>query len=438
MRRRLVSSIAGVAAAAVVLLAVPLGIVLGRSYRDEDLLRLQRDTIASTREIDLGAQRDPVELPPSADVLGVYDRSGRRVAGRGPATAPELVQSVLRGGRPAEATTGGRLVVAVPILSNERVTGAVRAERADDGSVRDARGAWLALAAIALGIIAAAALAALLLGRRLAKPLERLAASARRLGDGDFSVRAPAAGIAEVDGVGAALDTTAQRLDDLVSRERAFSADASHQLRTPLQALRIELEAIELRGDPPPELPAALAQVDRLQATVDTLLAVARDAPRHASITDLRPVLHDVETRWHGPLAMEGRPLRVVTKAHELGVQASGQVVSEVLDVLVDNAQRHGRGAVTIVVRAVEDFLWLDVGDEGAGFSGDLEAAFARRAGGGDGHGIGLPLARSLAHAEGGRLLVSRGGPNPVVSLVLARYPGSSTTNVAPGPSAPV
>jgi methyl-accepting chemotaxis protein len=227
VRRRLVIAIAAVAGTAVIVFAVPLGIVLQRGYRDEDLLRLQRDTIAATRGIDLSPQRgDPVELPRSADALAVYDRAGRRVAGRGPATAPTLVASVLRSGRPADDTQGGRLVVAVPLLVGERVTGAVRAERSDAGAVRDTHGAWLVLAAIAAGVIAAATVAALVLGRRLAAPLERLAVGARRLGEGDFSVRAPRAEVAEVDAVAGALDATAARLGELVARERAFTTNA--------------------------------------------------------------------------------------------------------------------------------------------------------------------------------------------------------------------
>jgi signal transduction histidine kinase len=423
MRRRLLVAIAGVAAVAVALLAVPLAIVLHRNYTDEDLLRLQRDTVADTRQIDLGASgRDPVELPRgTGSALGAYDLAGRRVAGVGPAVGDAVVRSALRTGRPADRAGGGHLVVAVPLLTGERVSGAVRAKRSDAGAARDTRDAWLLLAAIATGILAVAVLAAVLIARRLARPLERLAGAAGRLGEGDFSVRAPRAGIAEVDAVGEALDATAARLDDLVARERAFSADASHQLRTPLAALRLELEAIELRGGSSAELAAALAQVDRLQATVETLLALARDTPRSEATTDLAALLDDVESRWRGRLAASGRPLRTLVRADAPVAHISLRVATEILDVLLDNARRHGAGAVTVTVREVEGRLAVDVADEGRGFGSDPESAFARRAGGGNGHGIGLPLARSLAHAEGARLAVSRLAPAPVVTLLVAR-----------------
>jgi len=121
VRRRLVIAIAGVAAAAIVLLAVPLAVVLQRSYRDEDLLSLQRDTVAASRSVDLsGQRRDPIELPAMQGTVGVYDRAGRRIAGAGPPTAAALVRQVLRTGHPADTTEAGRLVVAVPVLVGER------------------------------------------------------------------------------------------------------------------------------------------------------------------------------------------------------------------------------------------------------------------------------------------------------------------------------
>lgn len=413
-------AIAGVAAAAVALFAVPLAVVVQRSYSEKDLLRLQRDTIASSRQIDVsGGPSDPVELPPGRRDLTAYDLSGRRVAGTGPPGADAPVRETLRTGRPADRADDGRLIVAVPLLSGERVSGALRAEREATGAARDTRGAWLLLGGLATAVVALAALAAVALGRRLAGPLERLAGAARRLGDGDFSVRAPRAGVEEVDAVAEALDVTAARLDDLVTRERAFSADASHQLRTPLAALRLELEAMELRGGESAELAAAIAQIDRLQATIETLISVARDAPRRDARTEIPAVLDELEERWRGPLADQGRPLRTLTESRAAVAHASPRVVTEILDVVVANAARHGSGAVTVVARASAGTVAVDVADEGSGFAGDPEAAFRRRAGANGGHGIGLALARSLAHAEGGRLAITHAGPGPVVTLWL-------------------
>ena len=418
MRRRLSVAIAGVAALAVILFAIPLALALERTYRDDELLRLQRDAFAATRAIDLGRPgSDPVELPPTPRAIAVYDATGRRVAGRGgPARADALTLAAIRGGGPLDHAGDGRLVVAVPLVVGERVTGAMRAERGDAAVAARAHRAWLALAGLALAVLAVAAAAAFVLARRLAAPLERLAVAARRLGDGDFGARAPRAGVPEVDEVGAALDATARRLDDLVTRERSFSADASHQLRTPLAALRLELEALELRGE---ELPAALAQVERLQETVDTLLAVARDAQPATATADLAVLVDGAERRWRGPLAADGRPLRVEITAADPVARAAPRVVDEILEVLLANAHAHGEGAVTAGVRDAGGWLAVEVADEGAGFAVAPEAAFARRAGSNGGHGIGLALARSLAHAEGGRLELVEAGPHPVLRLLV-------------------
>ncbi|WP_445152186.1 HAMP domain-containing sensor histidine kinase [Baekduia sp. Peel2402] len=419
MRRRLVLAIAGVATASIVVLALPLALVLQTSHRDEELLRLARDTVAATRMIDLSTTPadDPVELPPVGARLAVYGVSGRRAAGAGPARAPADVRAVLRSGRPVQHAGDGQLVAVAPLYRGERVAGAVRAQRDDGRAARETRHAWLLLGAAALAIVLLAVLAAVILGRRLAAPLERLAAAARRLGDGDFSVRSPRSGIAEVDAVGGALDTTAERLDTLVTRERSFTADASHQLRTPLQALRIELEAMELGGADAPELPRAIGQVDRLQGTIDTLLTVARDAVVPDAQTVLAPVLDAVAARWTGPLARDGRPLRVAVPADVPTVNASAAVLDEILDVLVDNAHRHGAGPVTVTARELEGWVAIEVGDDGPGLGEDPDARFVRRTEG-EHHGIGLALARSLAHAEGGRL-TARAGQRPVVTLTL-------------------
>jgi signal transduction histidine kinase len=418
VKRRLVLSIAGVAACAVALFALPLGIVLQRSYHDEELLRLERDTVAATRAIDLTRSRgDRVELPRSRDRLAIYDAAGSLVAGRGPARVDAPGLSALRSRGPVYADAGGGLVVAVPLLTGERVTGIVRAQR-DGGAVTGRiHRAWLALAGLAVGLVALSVLAALALGRRLAGPLETLAALARRVGEGDFAARARPAGIREIDDVGAALDRSSLRIAELVDRERTFSADASHQLRTPLAALRLELEALALDHESA-GLTAAVTAADRLQGTIETLLAVAHGTPPASRTTDLRLFVRDLEARWHGRLAAAGRPLRVRVEAAVAVVSMSPAVLGEIVDVLVENAQVHGDGAIVVSVRRLGTALSLEVGDAGPGFGPDPEAAFAR--GAGRGHGIGLALARSLAHAEGARLQITRAGPGPTVSLLMA------------------
>ncbi len=406
MRRRLVLAIAGVAATAVVLFAVPLGLVLRGQYRDRETLRLQRDIIAATRAIDLGAGRDRVELPPSRDALAVYDRAGRRLAGRGPARADTAVRRVLAGGRPADGKAAGALVTAVPLVVAERVTGAVRAARSDEAVEGAANRAWALIAALAVGLLGAAAAAAVLLARRLARPLEDLAAAAARLGDGGASTAAHRRSrVAEVDAVAAALAQTGERLAATLARERAFSADASHQLRTPLAALRLELEALELRGERSAELSAALREVDRLQATVETLLAVARDAPRPAGAADVAALLGELDGAWRGRLAATARPLRVREPAEPIVLRSAPTVVREVLDILLANALEHGAGAVSVSVRSAGEWAHLDVSDEGPGVDGAADGLFDRRTG--SGRGIGLALARSLAQAEGGELVAA-------------------------------
>lgn len=411
-------AIAGVAALAVTLFAIPLALVLQRAYLDEELLRLQRDTVAVTRGIDVDAARnDPIELPDSS-MLAVYDLAGRRIAGAGgPPIADAIVRDALQERAPTARSREGMLVVAVPLVDNERTTGAVRAQRSIADASRATRQAWALLGAAALAIVALATLAAFVLGRRLARPLEQLASTARRLGEGDFALRSPRSGVTELDDVALALDAAGRRLEGLVGRERAFSADASHQLRTPVAALRIELEAMQLRGERSEELSAAVAQVERLEDTIRTLLAMARDAPRDPDGTPVEPTIADAAARWSKPYAAAGRELRVTGQDPGLMVAASASVLREILDVLLDNALRHGDGTVELLVRGSDSSVCIDVADSGT-TPLDGERLFDRRSGQPGGHGIGLALARSLAQAEAGSLTLAVPAP-PTFRLTL-------------------
>jgi signal transduction histidine kinase len=424
MRNRILGAILAATAVAVVLFGLPLALAVQHLYHSEAVVRLEQEAARATTRVpdSFGSSGDPVELPVASDQtqLALYSRNGRLVSGTGPATVDAPVR-VAFGGRVAEQTVDGRIVVAVPVADEERVVAVIRG--ALPASVVDARvhRAWLAMAALAAGAVAVAALVARVLAGHLSRPVDALAQAAARLGEGDFSVRAGRSGVTEVDAVASTLDATGARLGQVLARERAFSADASHQLRTALAGLRLRLEAARLLpgADQGQAIADALAEVDRLEGTVEQLLALARDAGVDRDQLDLTRVMEAVEQGWHGRLGADGRPLRFRVDAELPPVRASEAAVHQILDVLVGNAAEHGAGTVTVGARAAPGGLAIEVGDEGAGVTGDPERIFARRDGGAAGHGIGLALARSLAEAEGGRLLLQRPEPRPVFALLL-------------------
>jgi signal transduction histidine kinase len=425
VRRRLLTTTLFVVVLAVVTFAIPLAVVVRRTTINNELDELERVATRAERVVSVVSLRDGDSIPlPAAghDIhLGVYDVTGRRVAGVGPARLDRALAAVHQG-KVAEIRTA-RLAVAVPVDADGRIIGALRAESSRAEVTRRVRGAWLFIAFLAIAAIGVAALVAWLLAGRLSAPLRRLASTATAIGDGDFTAREQPCGVAEIDTVATALASTAERLGAALARERSFSADASHQLRTPITALKVTLEAAALthRLDEA-VLRDAIAQADRLDHTVEELLALARDTHIERGPLDVRGLINELDHRDRRRLERDsGRGLIVAIPAHVPVVQASAAAVRQILTVLVDNAVEHGTGAVHVTVRALGDGLAIDVGDDGTAMSGNTEVVFARRSGDDPRRGIGLALARSLAEAEGGRLLLAT-TPHTVFSLVLARH----------------
>jgi signal transduction histidine kinase len=428
VRRRILTSIVTLTAIAVVLFAVPLGFALADLYREEEVIRLERIAAEASEDVPASfpARGGRVELPGSGGRrVALYGRDGARVAGHGPRRADAVVRIALRGDV-HDDDVGGFLVVGTPVTRGERLVGALRSAAPKSvvtDRTRDAIALMVGIGVVAVGI---SAIIAMYQSRRLARPVDRLAEAAARLGEGDFSAQPEPSGIAEVDAVSDTLGSTAARLDRMLQRERAFSEDASHQLRTPLTGLRVNLEAARLTPtvDRDGALDAALSEVDRLERTVDDLLALAREPPVTRTPTDLAPLLATIEDAWHGRLAAEGRPLRVDLDPGLAPVAISQRSVRQVLDVLVENAWNHGTGTITLHARSTGGGVALEVADEGPGVSGDPERIFARReTGTPGGHGIGLALARSLAEAEGARLVLERAQPHPMFALFVPSAP---------------
>jgi len=417
MRQRVVRVAVGAVAVALVLFAVPLAIMVRTAFFTQERVELERAALAAALHVGpLFSSGDQVELPASAsdNPVGVYDLKMQLRAGQGPGTADPITQNAAKG-VVADGQVGADLVVAVPVTSGEDVVGVVRASVAYSIVWTRVILAWLAMAALAVGSLIVAILVARRQARLISEPLEALSATSQRVAEGDLAARAELSVIPEIHRVAQTHNAMVSRLTEMIDKERHFSADASHQLRTPLTGLELGLEAA--LANPPadlrPVLLNAARQVHELHRTVDEVLALARlgsDQWLVAAPHPLGQVMGAAESRWHGTLAGQGRRLLVNLEPDLTTIEVPGSLVTQILNVLIDNALRHGRGAVTLTVREMGEVLAVDVGDEGS-IAMEPAAVFDRGTSGGDGQGIGLALARSLAEASGGRLVLACRSP---------------------------
>jgi signal transduction histidine kinase len=424
VRRRILIATLSVTASALVIFGVLLGWSVGRVDRGQQLTRLQQAaTLAAAAVPGEGLHgADPVEPPPvpAGIELAYYDAGGALAAGHGPARA-DVHSSRALGGQPSQGTAGSRLVVAVPVTANETTVGAVEASSARAAVMARAVRTWLIMAALGVIVLGLAALIAVRQARRLARPVDTLVAAADRLGAGDFALTASESGIAELDRAAVALEATAGRLGQLLDRERAFTAHASHQLRTPLTALRLDLEnALQTPGvDVRAAVTEALGQVDRVEETLEELLALARTGETADRRIALGDILAPLEQRWHPILASQGRRLHVLVADESMARQPAPASLAQILDILLDNATTHGQGTVEVAADTDVGWISIEVTDEGTGIAAFPEPSSPAKDSPGDGHGLGLPLARSLAQGAGGALVLKHPGPHPIIGVLV-------------------
>jgi signal transduction histidine kinase len=419
MRQRVVRVALTAALVAVVLLAVPLAWAIRSVLYTDQRDSLERVALAGAVQVSPDYQKgDPVELPrpPAGTRLGLYDPQLRLRTGSGSRAGDTSVRQAFKG-QVVRNRSAGDLVVAVPVSHAEQVIGVVRAS-SPIATVRDRVFAvWGVLLGVAAFGLAVAVLVARRQARALAAPLEDLSRHCQAVTDGDLNARAAPSSITEIDQVARTHNEMLHSLSELLRRERDFTANASHQLRTPLTGLQLTLEAGLEQGDDArlrPVLEEALVTTCRLHRTVEEVLRLsgAPGPPRSSAL--LRPVgqvLRATQQRWHGLFADAGRRLEYLTHDVPDDLPVPGGAVTEILDVLLDNARLHGRGTVRVTVRDLDDALAFDVTDEGE-VSGDTARLFDRgHTGNGAGTGIGLAFARDLAVSLGGRLSLTRGTP---------------------------
>jgi signal transduction histidine kinase len=285
---------------------------------------------------------------------------------------------------------------------------------------------WAALVGAATLSFAAALLVARRQANRLTAPLKDLAAVSERLRSGDLSARANLSGIPELDALATAQNASADTITTLLERERRYASQVSHQLRTPLARMTLALDTNQARGELGSVAEDLRLEIAQLTHTVAGLLTFARepDGAMFASpAAELGELMERMRTAWHGPLATKGRRIQVGVPADLADAQVPAGLAEQILGVLIDNASTHGSGTVTIDIRDLGEAIAIDVKDEGSQTRPETDLFTEHlpvRP-----HGIGLPLARSLAEAHGGRLQLTSTRPTTFTWL-LGRTPEPS------------
>jgi signal transduction histidine kinase len=366
--------------------------------------------------------------------------------------ASEQGQLAKNAGRPAEPVTefaGSRIAAAMPVFRGGRygLVGTVILTRSTSSLDSDIVRLWVILGTIAVLAMIGAALLAFGLARWVSRPLAGLDTAAGRLADGDLAIRAVVdSGPPELRRLATTFNTMAGRLEALVHGNRAVIADVSHQLRTPLAALRLRLDLLAADPDPDPEttgheLAGALEELARLSRLVDGLLAVARAenvVPAPAAV-DVAEVARERVVAWHPVADDRGIALEAGDGGKAAGWGARSPVLAwmgeghleQVLDNLIANAldALSAGGHVTVTTTAITAGARISVADDGPGMSPEeRERAFLRfTTSNPNGTGLGLAIVHRLVTSNGGTAKLTE-TPGGGLTAIL-EFPGVPAPN---------
>jgi len=451
MRRRLLGGFLFFTLVLVVALEVPLGLSLARNERASSMSELQRDASSLAVLAAAGLERAGGQnLQPvlnqfaRADAAVVAVVSGGHVlAAAGTDAGEELsdkrTKTIIRSA--AAGHTSGEegsndpdddfLYVALPVATTSVATpGASPPNHGSDVVLLVAESAaslhsrirshWITLALFGVGVLVVATALGAFLARSLTRPLEGIEAAVAAVGAGRLSERATVGrGPAELITLGERFNEMADRLEELVHTQHAFLADASHQLRTPLTALRLRLENLEdgLGPDQRAELVPALAEVDRLSRIVDGLLTLARaegGARATREPVEVERALRDRADAWSAlaeerQVALECMPPTAGQHGPTMRALACPGHLEQILDNLLANAldATPTGGTVSLLAIRVGDSIEVHVVDDGPGMSPANRTRafdrFWRREGAPHGGtGLGLAIVAQLARMSGG------------------------------------
>ncbi len=435
---------------------IPLATYLSKVERDRLITALERDAFIlaghAKESLSDGSSPRPSMQPyvdayakKSSALVVVTDGAGLAVSSNDPAIVvgtdysnrPEIsraLQAIPASGERKSQTLNATLVyVAVPVLSGDAVVGAVRIsypKSVVDHRVRDRQLGILLVGLITLG---ASVIAAALVAFTLVRPIRRLTRATEELSAGDMTVRAPDdEGPQEIRELSRSFNAMVGRVDGVLQLQRAFAGEVSHQLRTPLTALRLRLEQAESAvgrddADVREALEASREETDRLQLMIEQLLVLTRLEGGAAPTVeaDVVHIAHDRLVMWQ-PLAEERDVQIEVRGENRLRCRVVEGGLEQMIDNYVDNALSVAPAGSTVVIDLHHNgsHAVIDVVDVGPGLTDEQRAvAFQRFWRGREsqndgGSGLGLAIVRQLAVASGGSAELLANSPTGIRARV--------------------
>jgi signal transduction histidine kinase len=422
--RRIAVAVLALITVLMTVVALPLGLLI--SAQDRRDFRASTTTAAATvanvAEERIGdgdhgpaVGRSIREMGRQGDQLAVYNSAGQLIAST--ARQPAVNRSVQPPVRSLVSySSGDRLVVLAPVApdSGTGSVGTVALSRSTMSLDHRIVVLWSLIGGVTAAGLVAAALVAVGLARWLSRPVTTLAAAARRLGEGELGTRTRVStGPPEARNLSAAFDTMAARIELLVRGNQTLMADVSHQVRTPLAALRLRLDLLAQDTDEATaaELAGAQEEIARLARMTNGLLAVARAENNtvQARQVDVTTIAQDRVETWR-PVATERGVTLTVAATGPVPVRLGQDHLEQILDNLLANAldALDSTGTITVMTRAAGANAQVVVRDDGPGLSDQQRrAAFRRFATSGDGAGLGLAIVDRLVTVNGGTATLS-------------------------------
>lgn len=332
-----------------------------------------------------------------------------------PEIAKALTGSIATGNRFSSTLDQELLFVAVPIFNGNSVIGAVRLTYPAKFIDAEVNKRIQGLIVVALVTLLMATFLALLLSRSVTKYLDKLRTDTEKFANGELSIRANATeGAPEIRSLAASFNSMAERISRLIEKQTGFAADASHQLRTPLTALRLRLEQatdlVETNSALAKErLEIATTELQRLQQVVEGLLVLSKSEKTNTKLVKIDAVsISKARIESWTALAEEFSVKIDLQSPSTAYIQVLEGAFEQILDNYIDNAMdvAHANSTILVKIELTNEFIELHVIDSGPGMTEEERSKafnrFWRGRSDSNGTGLGLAIVQELTNASGG------------------------------------